>query len=94
MRFVIVGTLKRGALDRPFELLDDAGEMAAFSRWRQDVSRKIRAEWELDAMLDARVVWNDRDQWSGIRDKKKPVRHIGNKGVARMLELAARARVA
>jgi hypothetical protein len=78
-RFVVIATARRGALKRP-ELLDDANQWRAFSAWRQDESREVRAKWELlDAMNEARVVW-----------AKKPVKNAAVSRVDRMVELARR----
>jgi hypothetical protein len=78
IRFVVIATMRRGVLKRP-EPLDDANQWRAFSAWRQDESRLIRAEWELDAMNEARVVW-----------AKKPVKSAALIRVDRMMELAGR----
>ncbi len=51
--FVVVGTLRRGALKKP-ELLDDANQWRAFSAWRMDESRDARVRYELGDC----VVWN------------------------------------
>lgn len=56
MRFVVIATVRRGVLDTP-ELLDEAGEMAAFWRLRHDESQDLRVTFEM-AMADTRVVWN------------------------------------
>jgi hypothetical protein len=76
-RFVVSATMLRGTLKSP-EPLDDANQWRAFSAWRQDESRDIRAEWELDAVNDTRVVW-----------AKKPVSAALSR-VDRMMELAGR----
>ncbi|HEV2133775.1 MAG TPA: hypothetical protein VGR47_05885 [Terracidiphilus sp.] len=55
VRFVVVGTMLRGALETP-EPLDDANQWRAFSAWREDASREVRVAFEL-AHDDARVVW-------------------------------------
>lgn len=57
IRFMVVGTTRRGALAPP-EVLDDANSWRAFSAWRMDESRAVRAAFEVD---QARVVWSLRD---------------------------------
>jgi hypothetical protein len=76
--FVVIATMRRGALKRP-EPLDDANQWRAFSAWRQDESREIRVEWELDALNDTRVVW-----------AKKPGKRTALTHIDRMMELAGR----
>jgi hypothetical protein len=51
-KFVVVGTWKRGALRRR-EVLSDENASKAFSAWRADESRQVRAEWEREEV----VVW-------------------------------------
>lgn len=51
-RFFAVWTLQRGVLEMP-ERLDDANQWRAFSAWRADASRDVRAEFELGET----VVW-------------------------------------
>jgi hypothetical protein len=69
VRFVVVASLLRGALDRP-EVLDDANQWRAFSSWRQGESREVRTDFEL-RYDEARVVW--------ARDGKKPSRYVDPK---------------
>jgi hypothetical protein len=91
MRFVVLATMLRGALDVP-EALDDANQWRAFSAWRQDVSREIRAEFEM-RYDDARIVWakeSGRGQGSVVRDQRKPARPFDPR-TERMVELARRA---
>lgn len=52
VRFVVVATLKLGALKRP-AVLDDANQWRAFSAWREDESRETRAAFE----MRERVEW-------------------------------------
>lgn len=61
VRFVIVATMLRGALRRP-EVLDDANQWRAFSAWRMEESRAVRAEWERTS---------DRVVWSGTRKARR-----------------------
>ena len=53
--FVIVWSLKRGALKAP-ELLDDENQWRAFSAWREAESRDLRVAFEC-SHDDARVIW-------------------------------------
>lgn len=53
VRFVVVATTQRGALERS-EVLDDANQWRAFSAWRMSESRDQRVAFEMD---DAVVMW-------------------------------------
>lgn len=53
VRFVIVGTMRRGALKKPIAL-DAANQRCAFSAWRMYESQAERVRFELGNV----VVWN------------------------------------
>jgi hypothetical protein len=76
-KFLVVGTLLRGALDRP-ETLDDDGQAAAYWQLRMDESQQIRVAYEL-GMCEARVEW-----------KRKPVSREAPGRVDRMMQIAER----
>lgn len=46
----MVGSLRRGAIDPPEEL-DDQAQAAALSHWRQDASQDVRVHWERGFVL-------------------------------------------
>jgi len=52
-RFVVIGSLQRGAVDPP-EPLNEDGQAAAFWGLRMDESRAMRVAFE---MGDSQVIW-------------------------------------
>ncbi len=57
LRFVVIATMRRGRLKRP-QVLEDADQWRAFSAWREDESRRVRAEYEARMLRDTRVIWS------------------------------------
>lgn len=88
MRFVAVWTLRGGVLEKP-EPLDDANQWRAYTAWRMDASRDVRAAFELEHD-DARVAWNRAFDGHGYRMAQLQERRPR---VNRLMAVAERARI-
>lgn len=76
MRFVVIATLRGGPLRRPRALSGPQQEMA-FAQLRQDMSREVRAEFELGVLVENGVTWAEAAA-------------AGDPRVERMIELSRR----